>query len=367
MPALGGGLGVVGVIVFLAIQLLGGGAAFDVPSGFDGSRRARAASPSRPAQDPDNDLRDFSLYVFTDVQDAWTKTFAASGERYDRAKLVLYRGATRDGVRPRPGGDRPVLLPGRPARVPGPLVLRGDGPPARRRRRVRVGVRDRARGRPPHPEQLGTSDQVQQARREHPGRGQPAVRPPGAQADCYAGVWARSVYDQLEDGDIEEAFRASEAVGDDRLQRNAGRRSIPDSFTHGSSAQRLKWFKRGPGAASRATATRSRATSECVRRSASSGRSRGTRPRSTGRCTRSARSRCATATRCWWPTTAAARRPRGIRAWSRRPGPRRRVPGAESARGRRPGGMLPAAATWITTIDVLALFARDLGRLRANR
>jgi len=58
-------------------------------------------------------------------------------------------------------------------------------------------------------------------------------------------VWARSVFDQLDPGDLEEAFAASEAVGDDRLQQDAGRRVNPDSFTHGSSAQRRAWFERG--------------------------------------------------------------------------------------------------------------------------
>jgi predicted metalloprotease len=65
------------------------------------------------------------------------------------------------------------------------------------------------------------------------------------QADCYAGVWAKSVFKQLEQGDIEEAMNASRAVGDDRLQRQATGRVNPDTFTHGSSAQRAKWFSRG--------------------------------------------------------------------------------------------------------------------------
>ena len=67
------------------------------------------------------------------------------------------------------------------------------------------------------------------------------------QADCYSGVWARTVFEagELESGDIDEAIRASEAVGDDRLQRQAGRSVDPDTFTHGSSAQRRAWFERG--------------------------------------------------------------------------------------------------------------------------
>jgi len=68
------------------------------------------------------------------------------------------------------------------------------------------------------------------------------------QADCYAGVWAHHAQRQrqvLEQGDIEEGLRAAAAVGDDRLQRRAGRAVQPESFTHGSSAQRTLWFKKG--------------------------------------------------------------------------------------------------------------------------
>ena len=70
------------------------------------------------------------------------------------------------------------------------------------------------------------------------------------QADCYAGVWAHSAYEQgaLERGDIEEAIAAAQAVGDDRLQKQAGRNVNPDSFTHGSSAQRSRWFRTGQSA-----------------------------------------------------------------------------------------------------------------------
>jgi predicted metalloprotease len=67
------------------------------------------------------------------------------------------------------------------------------------------------------------------------------------QADCYAGVWAATVFAEgdLERGDLDEAFTASEAVGDDRLQEQAGGRVDPDSFTHGTSEQRRTWFENG--------------------------------------------------------------------------------------------------------------------------
>jgi uncharacterized protein len=68
------------------------------------------------------------------------------------------------------------------------------------------------------------------------------------QADCYAGIWAKYAGDfkkVLEPGDIEEALTAATAIGDDRLQQQTQGRVVPDSFTHGTSAQRVRWFKRG--------------------------------------------------------------------------------------------------------------------------
>lgn len=65
------------------------------------------------------------------------------------------------------------------------------------------------------------------------------------QADCYAGVWAANNRDRMEPGDIEEGLRAAQAIGDDTLQKAAGRRPVPDSFTHGTSAQRQAWLQRG--------------------------------------------------------------------------------------------------------------------------
>jgi predicted metalloprotease len=65
------------------------------------------------------------------------------------------------------------------------------------------------------------------------------------QADCYAGVWAAKNRDRLDPGDVEEGLRAAQAIGDDTLQKAAGQRPVPDSFTHGSSAQRQQWLSRG--------------------------------------------------------------------------------------------------------------------------
>ncbi|GGD15716.1 neutral zinc metallopeptidase [Aquisalinus flavus] len=94
----------------------------------------------------------------------------------------------------------------------------------------------------------GTLSQVQRAKQglTGPGQNELQVRVE-LQADCLAGVWAHHENELagLDDGDIEEALAAANAIGDDTLQRQAGQRPMPDSFTHGTSAQRMDWFKRG--------------------------------------------------------------------------------------------------------------------------
>ena len=94
----------------------------------------------------------------------------------------------------------------------------------------------------------GTDDEVRRLQREDPDQANPLSVRLELQADCYAGVWAHAVFDQLDPGDVEEAITASEAVGDDRLQRRARGDVRPDSFTHGTSAQRAKWFRAGQSA-----------------------------------------------------------------------------------------------------------------------
>jgi uncharacterized protein len=242
----GGGVGLVGVLLFLAIQLLGGGGSgFQIPAGFDTATQAPAGEPIPAGQDPDRDLRDFSVYVFNDVQGMWERTFQDAGRPYERAKLVLYSG----GVNTACGSASSAV---------GPFYCPAD-------RRVYLDLsfyRDMERQLQAAgdfawayviahevghhvQQQLGTSAKVDQLRRSDPDRANEASVRQELQADCYAGVWAQSVFDQLEPGDLDEAIRASEAVGDDRLQSQAGRRVNPDTFTHGSSAQRRAWFERG--------------------------------------------------------------------------------------------------------------------------
>jgi uncharacterized protein len=97
---------------------------------------------------------------------------------------------------------------------------------------------------------LGTSGEVHRLEQKDPGEANELSVRLELQADCYAGVWSHSVRaaGELERGDIEEALGAAEAVGDDRLQRQATGTVNPDSFTHGTSEQRASWFSEGDGA-----------------------------------------------------------------------------------------------------------------------
>jgi len=95
---------------------------------------------------------------------------------------------------------------------------------------------------------LGISDQVDRLRQRNPGQANALSVRMELQADCFAGLWARRA-DQarniLETGDIEEGLNAATAIGDDTLQKQSQGYVVPDAFTHGSSAQRVRWFKRG--------------------------------------------------------------------------------------------------------------------------
>jgi predicted metalloprotease len=248
--ALPGGLGVAGVIIFLAIQLLGGGggSSFGVDDPFGSGTQAPGGSAPRgiPAsEDPERDLKDFSVYVFERTQQAWQKTFAKQGKPYEHAKLVLYRGGVQTGCGSATSAVGPFYCPP-DQRVYLDLSFYGDMQNQLHASGDFAWAYVIAHEMGHHvQEQLGTSEQVSQAQRDNPDqRNELSVRLE-LQADCYAGVWAKTVYKELEPGDIEEAMAASRAVGDDRLQKQATGTVRPDTFTHGTSAQRAKWFKQG--------------------------------------------------------------------------------------------------------------------------
>src|SRR5215208_56187 len=242
--AIPSGLGLVGVLVFVAFQLLSGGSGFAVPSAFDDGAQAPDGGAIPAGQDPEKDLRDFSEYVFDSAQTTWTRTF---GGGYEDAKLYLYRDAVRTACGSATSAVGPFYCPA-DQRVYLDLSFYGD--------------MERELGAPGDfawayviahevghhvQQQLGTSTEVSRLQRERPDDANALSVRLELQADCYAGVWAHSVFaaGDLEKGDIREAIRASGAVGDDRLQRRAGGQVNPDTFTHGTSEQRTDWFNRG--------------------------------------------------------------------------------------------------------------------------
>ena len=254
MAGIGGGAGLIVVVVIVIIALIGGGGG---GSGFDlGSvLGAGATAPGTenpvgipPDEDPQRDLKEFSTYVFNDTQDTWKRIFEQRGEGYDPAQLYLYANAVRtDGCGSASSAVGPFYCPA-DQRVYLDLSFYED-------MRTQLDASGDfawayviAHEIGHHVQNLlGTNAEVDRLSRDDPDRANELSVRTELQADCYSGVWAATVFKagDLEEGDIEEALNAAAAVGDDRLQSQAGRRIDPDSFTHGSSAQRRAWFDRG--------------------------------------------------------------------------------------------------------------------------
>ncbi|MDD9308675.1 zinc metallopeptidase [Aeromonas hydrophila] len=200
---------------------------------------------SQPAKDP---LARFTSVMLASTEDAWGEIFQQSGNRYQAPKLVLYRGATRTGC-------------GQGQSVMGPFYC-----PADRTVYIDLSFYQEMR------DKLGADGDFAQGyvvahevghhvqnllgierkmREQQQGLSRAEQNKLSVklelQADCFAGVWGHYMEREqvLETGDLEEALNAAQAIGDDRLQQQSQGRVIPDSFTHGSSAQRYAWFKRG--------------------------------------------------------------------------------------------------------------------------
>ena len=252
LGGIGGGAGLIVVIVIVAINVLGGGSGgtgFDLP-GLGGATAPGANDPQPlpPGEDPQAELKDFSAYVFDDAQVVWESTFDRSGDAYDTAKLVLYSGAVRtDGCGGATSAVGPFYCPA-DERVYLDLSFYVE-------MRRQLGASGDfawayviAHEMGHHVQRMtGTSAAVERLSRSEPADANELSVRQELQADCYAGVWAATVYAEgaLEPGDLDEAFNAAEAVGDDRLQRQATGSVDPDSFTHGTSEQRRTWFERG--------------------------------------------------------------------------------------------------------------------------
>jgi len=240
-------IGIGGFLILLVLSLVFKRDFFSLLGG-----QGVATGPALSQPDPQRDAREqptvqFVSFVLDDVQKTWTGIFQEKGATYPHAKLVLFRDATYSGCGTAQAATGPFYCPedqkvyidlgfydeleqrfGAPGKFAQAYVLAHE-----------LG----------HHVQnlLGIERKVRSLQGQNPGAGNALSVRLELQADCFAGVWAQSTQQRglLEAGDVESALGAAAAVGDDRLQRMSGGRVSPETFTHGSSAQRMDWFQRG--------------------------------------------------------------------------------------------------------------------------
>jgi predicted metalloprotease len=233
----GGGL-VVTLLVVLAARVFG----VDVSGllgGGGGGAAAPASQSSAPPQgpDPDAELVDFVRFAMGDIQDTFEAMFRAEGRRYERAKLVLF--------------SRTVdTACGRSSSEIGPFYCPADSHAYidlsfYRELRTRFGAPGDFAQAYVLAHEIG--HHLQNLFDVGASRSNAHSVRVELQADCYAGIWGKAAQGKrlLEVGDLEEAITAAAAIGDDRLQKQAGVEVNPEAFTHGTSAQRMAWFRRG--------------------------------------------------------------------------------------------------------------------------
>lgn len=244
-PVLGGGMG---LLLILVVLLLGGDPSQILMLMADGGGvPSPGGGASAPPSAADDEAADFVRVVLGSTEDSWGEIFAAAGQNYPPPTLVLYRDAVQSACGFNSAATGPFYCPGdRQIYIDLSFIdeLRRLGAPGDFAFAYVV-----AHEVGHHIQRItGIEPQVREAQR--------ATSEAEAnrlsvlmelQADCYAGIWARHAdrAGLLETGDIDEGLAAAAAVGDDRLQRQAGRAVQPESFTHGTSAQRMEWFSRG--------------------------------------------------------------------------------------------------------------------------
>jgi predicted metalloprotease len=241
----GGGLGIVGFLILLVISLVTGRNYIGAYFSSGGAAHTQQSAP-RPVSPQDDRAGQFASFVLGDVQDTWTQILARDNIRYPRAHMVLFRDYTRSGC-------------GTAQSSTGPFYC-----PADQKVYLDLGFWDELK-------RFGASGDFAQAYViaheighhvqnvigiERKVRAMQAQNPQARnrlsvamelQADCFAGVWAHTTTDRqiTNEADIKTGLQAAAAVGDDRLQKMGRGYVTPDSFTHGSSEQRMSWFNRG--------------------------------------------------------------------------------------------------------------------------
>ena len=240
------GMGVGGTLILVVLGLLFGGDFMGGDGGNIGyvTEGGGLSAADSAAEEP---MVQFMSFVLDDAQQVWEDKFIRAGQQYRDAKLVLYRDATQTGCGTGQAGMGPFYCPldetvyldlaffselsrrfGAPGDFAQAYVMAHE-----------IGH---------HVQHLiGTDEQMRSAQRSNPSAQNELSVRLELQADCYAGVWAHSTArrDLLERGDVEEGLGAAAAVGDDTIQGRMGGGVNPESFTHGTAAQRTAWFRRG--------------------------------------------------------------------------------------------------------------------------
>jgi hypothetical protein len=239
-------LGIGGVILLGVLSLVTGKnffALLDDSGGVDPSIGTSSSAPVSASPDEER-MKSFVSFVLDDVQKTWDQILPG---RYTHTRLVLFRDATQSGCGFAQEESGPFYCPedrkvyidlafyqelkdrfGAPGDFAQAYVLAHE-----------IGHHVQAI--------LGTESQVRDQQQSNPRQANDLSVRLELQADCFAGIWGHSTQqrDILEQGDVEEGLNAAAAVGDDRIQKMTTGRVMPDRFTHGSSAQRVSWFKRG--------------------------------------------------------------------------------------------------------------------------
>ena len=240
--AVGGGL--IGLI-FLAIQLFSGGDATEILNQIQTS--PGGATEERELTAEEIEIGDFTATVLADTEDIWNDIFSQHGSSYREPGMVLFTDAVSSACGGASSASGPFYCPG-DEKIYMDLGFFEE-------LRTRFGAEGGdfaiayviAHEVGHHIQHLmGTAGEVRNMQQQlSQGEANELSVALELQADFYAGVWAHHNREYLEEGDIQEALSAASAVGDDAIQKRTSGRVVPDAFTHGTSEQRMQWFKKG--------------------------------------------------------------------------------------------------------------------------
>jgi predicted metalloprotease len=250
-PARGAGIGLGGIVLVLAVSFMTGTNPLQILNMLSGLEDGGPVADEQrgPMGAPKDELGRFAAVVLADTEDTWKELLPTVGHSYQEPQLVLFTGAVRSACGTASSAVGPFYCPG-DRKVYLDLTFFGDlerrlGAPGDFAKAYVI-----AHEIGHHVQNLlGTAEKVTRLQRQASNSEANALSVRmELQADCYAGVWgyhARRGRNLIEPGDFEEGLRAASAIGDDRLQEAGQGYVQPESWTHGSSEQRMTWLRRG--------------------------------------------------------------------------------------------------------------------------